>query len=41
MYVKGMGTGDIETHIQDIHGISISDSMVSRITDKILPIVKE
>ena len=36
-----MSTGDIETHIQDIYGISVSDSAVSRITDKILPVVKE
>ena len=41
MYAKGMTTGDIETHIQDIYGIEISDSTVSRITDKILPIAKE
>ena len=41
MYAKGMATGDIETHIQDIYGISVSDSTVSRITDKILPIAKE
>jgi len=41
MYAKGMTTGDIETHIQDIYGISVSDSTVSRITDKILPIAKE
>ena len=33
--------GDIEAHIQDIYGISVSDSTVSRITDKILPIAKE
>ena len=31
MYAKGMTTGDIETHIQDIYGISVSDSTVSRI----------
>ncbi len=41
MYAKGMTTGDIETHIRDIYGIEVSDSTVSRITDKILPIVKE
>lgn len=41
MYAKGMSTGDIEAHIQDIYGISVSDSTVSRITDKILPIAKE
>ena len=33
MYAKGMTTGDIETHIQDIYGISVSDSTVSRISD--------
>jgi len=41
MYAKGMSTGDIETHIQDIYGIEVSDSTVNRITDKILPIAKE
>ena len=41
MYAKGMTAGDIEAHIQDIYGISVSDSTVSRITDKILPIARE
>lgn len=41
MYAKGMTTGDIESHIQDIYGVEISDTTVSRITDKILPIAKE
>jgi Transposase and inactivated derivatives len=41
MYAKGMTTEDIGTHIQDIYGIAVSDSTVSRITDKILPIAKE
>ena len=41
MYAKGMSTGDIETHIRDIYGLEVSDSTVSRITDKILPIAKE
>ena len=41
MCAKGMTTSDIEAHIQDIYGISVSDSTVSRITDKILPVVKE
>lgn len=36
-----MTTSDIEAPIQDIYGSSVSDSMVSRITDKILPIAKE
>ena len=41
MYAKGMTTGDIEAHIQDIYGIELSDTTISRITDKILPIAKE
>ncbi|MEY8319184.1 IS256 family transposase [Oscillospiraceae bacterium 50-58] len=41
MYAKGMTTGDIETHIRDIYGLEVSDTTVSRITDKILPVAKE
>lgn len=41
MYAKGMTTGDIETHIRDLYGIEMSDSTISRVTDKILPIAKE
>ena len=41
MYAKGMTTSDIEEHIRDIYGIEVSDTTVSRITDKILPIVRE
>ena len=40
MYAKGMSTGDIEAHIQDIYGVDVSDTTVSRITDKILPASK-
>lgn len=41
MYAKGMTTGDIESHMRELYDIEISDSTISRITDKILPIVKE
>ena len=41
MYAKGMTTSDIETHIRDIYGVEVSDTTVSRITDKILPIAKD
>lgn len=41
MYAKGMTTSDIETHIHDIYGLDVSDTTISRITDKILPIVRE
>ena len=41
MYAKGMTTNDISSHIEDIYGLEVSDSLVSRITDKTLPVVKE
>lgn len=41
MYARGMTTSDIEAHIQDIYGVDVSDTTVSRITDKILPVAKE
>lgn len=41
MYAKGMTTGDIESHIRDIYGVEVSDTTVSRITDKILPEARE
>ena len=41
MYSKGMSTTDIEGHIREIYGLEISDSAISRITDKILPVVRE
>ena len=41
MYAKGMSTSDIEAHIRDIYGLDVSDSTVSRITDKVLPEAKE
>ena len=41
MYAKGMSVSDIENHIRDIYGLEISDTTVSRITDKVLPAAKE
>lgn len=41
MYAKGMSTGNIEAHIRDIYGLEVSDTTVSRITDKILPVAKD
>jgi putative transposase len=41
MYAKGMSTRDIEDHLRDIYGVEASASLVSRITDKIMPAVTE
>jgi transposase-like protein len=41
MYAKGLSTRDIEAHIRDIYGVNISPTLVSRITDKIMPEIAE
>jgi len=41
MYAKGMSTRDIEDHMKDIYGIEVSSTTVSKITDKILPLIAE
>jgi len=41
MYSKGMSQRDIEDTLRDIYGAEISQGMISRITDKILPEVNE
>jgi len=41
MYAKGMTTTDIESHMRELYDIDLSDSTISRVTDKVLPIVRE
>lgn len=41
MYAKGMSTRDIEDQMRDIYGIEVSPTLVSRVTDKIMPLVAE
>lgn len=41
MYAKGMTTRDIETHLNNIYGIEASPTLISKITDRVLPIAKE
>lgn len=41
MYAKGMSTRDIEAHMKDIYGIDVSADLVSKITDKIFPMITE
>ena len=41
LYGRGMSTRDIHDQLQDLYGIELSAEMVSKITDKILPHVKE
>ncbi|MBU5257607.1 IS256 family transposase [Tissierella praeacuta] len=41
LYAKGMTTRDIHEQIKDIYGIEVSADMVSKITDGIIPQIKE
>ena len=41
MYSKGQSQRDIMATIQDIYGIEISHETVSKITDKVIPLVQE
>lgn len=41
MYAKGNSTRDINDEMRGIYGIDVSAEMVSRITDKVIPLAKE
>jgi putative transposase len=41
LYARGMSTRDIHDQVKDIYGIEISAEMVSKITEKIVPEIKE
>lgn len=41
MYSKGMSTRDIAAHLKSIYGIDISHTLVSKITDRVLPLANE
>ncbi|EYE87138.1 transposase Mu, partial [Fervidicella metallireducens AeB] len=41
LYARGMSTRDIQDQIKDLYGIDISPELVSKITDRIIPEVKE
>ena len=41
LYARGMSTRDIHDQLQDLYGIELSAEMVSKITDKLIPEIKE
>jgi len=41
MYSQGTSTRDIEKAMREMYGIEVDDTKVSKITDKILPLIKE
>ena len=41
LYAKGISNRDIEDHLNNLYGIDVSPSMISKITDKIIPEIRE
>ena len=41
MYAKGMTTRDIQEILGDMYGMEISSSLISRLTDSVLPLLEE
>jgi putative transposase len=41
MYARGMSTRDIHDHMHEIYGVEVSAEMVSKITDKLLPKIRD
>ena len=41
LYAKGMSTRDIQAEVEDLYGITLSPSMISKITDKVIAIATE
>ncbi|MGG1251020.1 IS256 family transposase [Brevibacillus agri] len=41
MYAKGVSTRDIQDHLQQLYGIEVSPTLISNVTNKIIPLIKE
>jgi len=41
LYAKGVSTRDIQDHLERLYGIEVSPNLISNITNKIMPMVKE
>jgi transposase-like protein len=41
LYAKGVSTREIQDHLQQLYGIDISPTLISNVTNKIMPTIKE
>jgi len=41
LYAKGVSTREIQDHLQQLYGIEASPTLISNITNKIMPLIKE
>jgi transposase-like protein len=41
LYAKGISTRDIQNHLKQLYGVEISPALISNVTNKIMPLIKE
>ncbi|QHW35418.1 IS256 family transposase (plasmid) [Paenibacillus rhizovicinus] len=41
LYAKGVSTRDIQDHLEQVYGIEVSPTLISNVTNKLLPLIKE
>lgn len=41
LYAKGVSTREIQDHLHQLYGIEVSPTMISNVTNKIVPLIKE
>ena len=41
LYARGMTTRDIQAQLQDLYGMEVSPTLISHVTDKLLPLIQE
>jgi len=41
LYAKGVSTRDIQDHLQQLYGIGVSPTLISNVTNKVVPMIKE
>ena len=41
LYAKGVSTREIQDHLQQLYGIEVSPALISNVTNKIMPLIKE
>ncbi|WP_426452807.1 IS256 family transposase [Paenibacillus sp. S-38] len=41
LYAKGVSTRDIQDHLEHLYGVEVSPTLISNVTNKIVPLIKE
>ncbi|SFR20587.1 Transposase, Mutator family [Paenibacillus sp. cl130] len=41
LYAKGVSTREIQDHLQQLYGIEVSPTLISNVTNKIVPLIQE